>query len=268
MAHRPTALDWVAVLNFSTRQRNKTAWKLLPGVRCRKIARECRAFQTGWGNECFFKEVKSKCVCFICNETVAAIKEYNVRWHYETKHPTYTYTSYTGAEAEHKGKQMAARLIAQQQYFFRTHKTTSYEIAQLIAQHRKHFSDGEYIKRCLTKVAGIMCPQKPQDFNNISMSRNTVAQRIEDLSENLKHQIKSALLSLSFTVISRWFRYDYFNSSWQSQHAKTNTHLLKIFHSIHILLTGNSAFHENCFVDAPWAFLCTQSFVLAFTWCC
>ena len=75
---------------------------------------------------------------------------------------------------------MAASLSAQKQYVFRANKTkenaiiASYEVAQLIAQHRKPFSDGDFIKQCLTKVAEIICPEKMQEFNNVSMSRNNV----------------------------------------------------------------------------------------------
>ncbi|CAM1296167.1 Uncharacterised protein r2_g544 [Pycnogonum litorale] len=38
----------------------------------RTIASECRKFQTRWKDEYFFIETKGKCVCLICNETVAA----------------------------------------------------------------------------------------------------------------------------------------------------------------------------------------------------
>ena len=59
-----------------------------------------------------FIEVKGKCVCLICYDTVAVMsEEYNVRRHYETKHP--------GAERAEKAKEMAASLRTQQQYFFR-----------------------------------------------------------------------------------------------------------------------------------------------------
>ena len=83
----------------------------------RKVESECRKFQTRWESEYFFKEFKGKCVCLICTETVAVMKEYNVRRHYETKHQAYA--SYTGAEREQKLKQRVAILRGQQQYFFR-----------------------------------------------------------------------------------------------------------------------------------------------------
>ncbi|XP_067945214.1 general transcription factor II-I repeat domain-containing protein 2B-like [Watersipora subatra] len=74
----------------------------------RKVESECRKFQTRWESEYFFKEFKGKCVCLICIETVAVMKEYNVRRHYETKHQAYA--SYTGAEREQKVNQMVAKL--------------------------------------------------------------------------------------------------------------------------------------------------------------
>lgn len=172
----------------------------------RKIASECRKFQTRWENEYFFMEVKGKCVCLICNESVAVMKEYNVRRHYETKHQTYM--SYTGVEREQKVKQMTTILLAQQQYFSCAKKTqenatiASYEVAQLIAQHGKAFSDGEFIKQCLTKVAGIMCPEKSQEFDSVSLSRNTVVRRIEDLSANIKHQLSDKTCAFDFYSIA------------------------------------------------------------------
>ncbi|XP_067391997.1 general transcription factor II-I repeat domain-containing protein 2-like [Emydura macquarii macquarii] len=134
------------------------------------------------------------------------MKEYNVRQHYETKHQTYM--SYTGVEREQKVKQMTTILLAQQQYFSCAKKTqenatiASYEVAQLIAQHEKAFSDGEFIKQCLTKVAGIMCPEKSQEFDSVSLSRNTVVRRIEDLSANIKHQLSDKTCAFDFYSIA------------------------------------------------------------------
>lgn len=66
----------------------------------RKVASECRRFQTRWENEYFFKQINRKCVCLICNENVAVMKEYNVHRHYETKHQSYA--SYTDAKRTQK----------------------------------------------------------------------------------------------------------------------------------------------------------------------
>ena len=95
---------------------------------------------------------------------------------------------------------MAASLRAQQLYFFCANKRqenatiASYEVAELIAQHGKPFSDGDFIKQCLTKVAEIICPEKMQEFNNVSMSRN--------LSANLKHQVTHKACAFDFYSIA------------------------------------------------------------------
>lgn len=91
------------------------------------------------------------------------------RWqHYENKHQSYM--SCTGDKRVQKVKQMAASLLAQQKcFFFHAHKTqenattASYEVAHLIAWHKNSSSDGDFIKECLTEVAGIMCPEKIQE---------------------------------------------------------------------------------------------------------
>ena len=142
----------------------------------------------------------------ICNEAIAVMKEYNVSRHYDTKHQSYK--SYTGAERTLKIKQMAASLQTQQQLFFRTNKiqenatTASYEVAKLIAQHGKPFTEGDFIKQCLTKVTEIMCPEKVQEFNNLSLSRNTIMRRIEDLSADLELQLRDKACAFDFYSIA------------------------------------------------------------------
>ena len=138
----------------------------------RRIQHEGRKFQPQWGNDYFFTEVNGRRICLICNDTVAVMKDYNVRQHYETKHPTYT--SYTDVEREEKVKKMTATVLILQLFIFRVQ--ASYEVAQLIARHGKPFSEREFIKQCLAKVARIMCPDKMQDLN-VSMSTKTVVQR-------------------------------------------------------------------------------------------
>ncbi|CAM1305859.1 Uncharacterised protein r2_g1573 [Pycnogonum litorale] len=41
-----------------------------------------------------------------------------------------------------------------------------------------------------------------QEFNNVSMSRNTVVRRIEDLSANLKHQLSDKACAFDFYSIA------------------------------------------------------------------
>lgn len=66
----------------------------------------------------------------------------------------------------------------------------SYLIANEIAVASKPFSEGEFVKTCMMKAAEIVCPEKRQAFANISLTRNTVADRISDLSVDLDSQLK------------------------------------------------------------------------------
>ena len=86
-------------------------------IKKRKIEHEGQKCQPQWGNDYFFTEVNGRCICLICNDTVAVMNDcshYNVQRHYETKPPTYT--SYTGVEREEmkKVKKMTASLQSQQ----------------------------------------------------------------------------------------------------------------------------------------------------------
>ena len=51
------------------------------------------------------------------------------------------------------------------------------------------------MKTCILKAPEIVCPDKRQTFANISLTRNTVADRISDLAADLdsqpKHKVKS-----------------------------------------------------------------------------
>ncbi|KAJ0069275.1 hypothetical protein NL108_003199 [Boleophthalmus pectinirostris] len=47
-----------------------------------------------------------------------------------------------------------------------------------------------------------MCPEKLQDFNNVSLSRNTVVRRIEDLAANVKLQLRDKACAFDFYSIA------------------------------------------------------------------
>ena len=47
-----------------------------------------------------------------------------------------------------------------------------------------------------------MCPEKMQEINNVSMSRNTIVRRIEDLSANLNHQVSHKACDFDFYSIA------------------------------------------------------------------
>ena len=51
------------------------------------------------------------------------------------------------------------------------------------------------MKTCILKAAEIVCSEKLQVFANISLARNTVAERISDIFANLDSQLKNKVKS-------------------------------------------------------------------------
>ena len=51
-----------------------------------EIADECQQFQEEWSLKYFFIKSDEKAACVICNETVAVMKQYNLRHYHRSKH--------------------------------------------------------------------------------------------------------------------------------------------------------------------------------------
>ena len=59
----------------------------------------------------------------------------------------------------------------------------------MIAKAGRPFTEGELIKKCMLQAANIVCTEKKGQFNSISRSANTVAERISDLSSDIYDQV-------------------------------------------------------------------------------
>src|SRR5580765_6545422 len=65
----------------------------------------------------------------------------------------------------------------------------SYILSHLIASRSKPFTEREFISKCLIKAAEVLCPEQVKKFK--SVSRNTVASRIDEIAGNLRNQLNS-----------------------------------------------------------------------------
>ncbi|KAI7800955.1 putative general transcription factor II-I repeat domain-containing protein 2-like [Triplophysa rosa] len=170
----------------------------------RKIDLEGRMFQEIWKETYFFCEDNGRPVCLICSQAVAVQKEYNIKRHYEIH--AETYDKYTGQLRTEKVNNLALALKKKQPMFTKRSGTdeavkASYLIANEIAAASKPFSEGEFVKKCMVKAAELVCPEKKQAFASISLSRNTVAERIEDLAGDLNRQLKDKVKSfIAFSI--------------------------------------------------------------------
>ncbi|UYV84568.1 EPM2AIP1, partial [Cordylochernes scorpioides] len=172
----------------------KTFSKMNRMEKKRKIDSECRKFKDQWNIQYFVIESSNKALCLICNESIAVLKEYNMKRHYETKH-SQNYSKYTGIVRTEKFEALKRGLKSQQSLFTKV-KTeqeaatrASFRVALEIAKRGKPFTDGEMIKECIIAVVEEMCPEKVNLLKTVSMSANTVARRVENIAENISSQL-------------------------------------------------------------------------------
>ena len=79
----------------------------------------------------------------------------------------------------------------------------SFLIAQRIAQTMKPYSEGDFVKKWLTDVAEEMCHKMVQEFEKISLSRWTIARRIDELAGDICDALEGKaknFLSWSFAI--------------------------------------------------------------------
>lgn len=156
----------------------------------RKVDDDNRQFHEHWEEKYFCVNLRSTISCLLCHDTIAVCKEYNIKRHYDTKHGD-KYNMVIGGERRDLLKKLKDQLSKQQSVFARGSSQVgnavkaSYAISELIVKHSKPFSDGDYIKKCVETAAEIMCPEKKSVFSSISLSRNTVTSRIEEMAEDV-----------------------------------------------------------------------------------
>lgn len=163
----------------------------------RSVTDEKRVFQEKWENMYFVSEIKGRILCLICQKTISVPKDYNVRRHYETLHRE-MYETITGKARDEKIKQLKAGFKQMRAMFENINKTSedcvrvSYMISHKIASSSRPFTDGQFVKDCMLNASQILCNDKKKIFEGISLSANTVARRITDLSGNVYEQLKAA----------------------------------------------------------------------------
>ena len=132
----------------------------------------------------FFTEVNGRCVCLLCNESLAVYKEYNVRRHYDTQHAR-AHRNMSESEKKALAEKQTHSLLKEQQVFttqtrFNEAVTrASFVVAHKIAQESKSFSEGEFVKDCLLACSDILCPKETKTFDCVSLSIRTITRRVE-----------------------------------------------------------------------------------------
>ena len=68
-----------------------------------------------------------------------------------------------------------------------------YREAQIIAEEKRAFTDGEFAKKCMMAVVESMCPEKKELFLNVSLSARTFTQRIEEMKSSQEDYFEKLL---------------------------------------------------------------------------
>uniref|UniRef100_A0AAZ3S7J0 SPIN-DOC-like zinc-finger domain-containing protein n=1 Tax=Oncorhynchus tshawytscha TaxID=74940 RepID=A0AAZ3S7J0_ONCTS len=213
---------------------------------------ENRSFLDKWEAEYLFTYVKDKPVCLVCGVNVAVSKEYNIRRHYETKHHD-KYKDLDMTQRSQKVEEMKRSLVSQQNMFKKATSQSeaavkaSYIVAAEIAKSARPFNEGEFMKK---------------SFSNVSLSRNTVANRTCDLATNLYDQLMEKgkdFVAFSLAVDESCDASDTAQLSVFIRGVDSNlcvTEELLGFKSMHGTTTGKEIFEEvsKCVTEIklPW----------------
>ena len=156
-----------------------------------------RNFKISWTTDFFVIQHIDAVLCLICLENSTVQKEYNIARYYDKKH-----SSYRKLEGQLRLDNLESlkRKVSGQQSLMKTRfyssdsaTTVSFLISKAIAKNGKPFSDGELIKDCLQIFCAEACPEKSGFARDISLSHQTVARRVEDMSTNIEHTLKEHL---------------------------------------------------------------------------
>nr|XP_047135230.1 general transcription factor II-I repeat domain-containing protein 2B-like [Hydra vulgaris] len=157
-----------------------------------------RIFNPSWTNEYFVMEQNNSIMCLICFEKIAVCKMYNVNRHYTTKHAA-TYDKFKGQFRVDK-VELLKKIFIGQQSIMKSKVISSYSatkisflIAESIAKSGQPFSSGDLIKNSIKQFCNEVCPEKIQFAEDLSLSHQTIARRVEDLSKNIELALKEKL---------------------------------------------------------------------------
>ena len=113
----------------------------------------------------------------MCLQQVSVLK-YKIRRHFDaTTHHSGKYDGLQGQPRKDQINELLAGLRKQQSTFIQSREVSeaavnaSYLIASEVALASKPYSDGDFVKRCTMKAAGLVSPEKRQAFANTSLTR-------------------------------------------------------------------------------------------------
>ena len=120
-------------------------------------------------------------VCLVCGASLVLTKEYinSIRGHYQTKHHE-KYKDLDVKRTLQKAQEIKRSVVSQQTIFMKAKLQSkaavkaNFLVAAEIEKSSRPLNEGELVKKCMFKVCDIVCPDKKQDFLNVSVSRTSL----------------------------------------------------------------------------------------------
>ena len=156
----------------------------------RKINDEGRIFNNEWFVK-YFVVQDEKAICLICQSNIVCLNEYNIKRHYNSQHSK-KYDEISGQLRVDKANKLKKSRQGQQKMMLtytddsKLASVLSFKLNEAIAEKGKSFSDGEFIKHRLLIIAELACPEKKHMIEQTSLSRYTVARRIDTMACHLE----------------------------------------------------------------------------------
>ncbi|GLV40928.1 hypothetical protein CBL_08502 [Carabus blaptoides fortunei] len=79
---------------------------------------------------------------------------------------------------------------------------TSYVVGELIARRLRPHVEGEFVKEGMVAAAELIAPDKVKLFQNVSLSRRTISDRITDLAQDIKNTLKGSAEDFHFFFLA------------------------------------------------------------------
>ena len=153
----------------------------------RKLEKSYRIFNDDWIHRYFFINSRNKVVCLFCQETVAVIKEYNLKRHHQTKDGEFA-REVSQEERRKKSSEYVKKLEKQQAVFEKqsvlqtSASQASFMVAYNLARNSKPFSDGEFVKT----VLGGLC-KRSVPWNEKQIRHHFIIKKDYGVAHTLNH---------------------------------------------------------------------------------
>ena len=104
--------------------------------------------------------------CLICLKTVAVLKEFNIRRHWEAEHRASNFGSMSPAERKDAIDRLSGYLQKTTSFFRKQTAEAdkivraSYDVSRILARWMKPFSDRDFIKECHVAMVDSVCPEQ------------------------------------------------------------------------------------------------------------